>query len=450
MKLLKAINFISIEEASNKLNQIKYTIMTIMEMITINIKKDYAKQMSLNNINGIKNYSYLKENEFIEKTQNKSDILINNIKSTINNIELYDLYTENIDIINEIINKTVVEYISDIYNNIIIQSLKLKPEFMDEKSDIVIKENQLFSISQNIWEEINKEINDINEYIVTYFNSWLNQKIYKIYYNLYNFRKYFLNSEMNEVLNEYINLFKEITNDMIIESKKIIDENYILANQVLNEQSMNMLILSTLFFKLSFCTGFVNRYYEYKKKFEELLSTFLDKDYLKALKDYFKLLKNEIIEDAKMNMISIDKYKVYFEKYTPIFNLIENINKEILKIIENIENYLNEVNFMNKIEMELINTYQSQINEYNKNKMKKFDDFYQQIYKKTSSPSIMDCDNNEDIVGRLKICNVIIFFFVLNMRLHIYINNASIKIILIKLLQNLIFLIINYLIKLKI
>ena len=391
-----------------------------------------------------------KENEydlikkFIEKTQNKSDILINNIKSTINNIELYDLYTENIDIINEIINKTVVEYISDIYNNIIIQSLKLKPEFMDEKSDIVIKENQLFSISQNIWEEINKEINDINEYIITYSNSWLSQKIYKIYYNLY----YFLNSEMNEVLNEYINLFKEITNDMIIESKKIIDENYRLANEVLIEQFMNLALM--FYLKISFCTGFVNRYYEYKKKFEELLSTFLDKDYLKALKDYFKLLKNEIIEDAKMNMISIDKYKVYFEKYTPIFNLIENINKEILKIIENIENYFNEVNFMNKIEMELINTYQSQINEYNKNKMKKFDDFYQQIYKKTSSPSIMDCDNNEDIVGRLKICNVIIFFFVLNMRLHIYINNASIKIILIKLLQNLIFLIINYLIKLKI
>ena len=264
--------------------------MTIMEMITINIKKDYAKQMSLNNINGIKNYSYLKENEFIEKTQNKSDILINNIKSTINNIELYDLYTENIDIINEIINKTVVEYISDIYNNIIIQSLKLKPEFMDEKSDIVIKENQLFSISQNIWEEINKEINDINEYIITYSNSWLSQKIYKIYYNLY----YFLNSEMNEVLNEYINLFKEITNDMIIESKKIIDENYRLANEVLIEQFMNLALM--FYLKISFFTGFVNRYYEYKKKFEELLSTFLDKDYLKALKDYF-----------------------YFEKYTPNF-----------------------------------------------------------------------------------------------------------------------------------
>ena len=157
--------------------------------------------MSLNNINGIKNYSYLKENEFIENTQNKSDILINNIKSTIKNIELYDLYAENIDIINEIINKTVVEYISDIYNNIIFQSLKLRPEFMDEKSDIIIKENQLFSISQNIWKEINKEVNDINEYIVNYFNSWLSQKIYKIYYSIYNFRIYFLNSEMNQILN---------------------------------------------------------------------------------------------------------------------------------------------------------------------------------------------------------------------------------------------------------
>ena len=64
---------------------------------------------------------------------------------------------------------------------------------MDEKSNLTIKENQLFSISQNIWDEINNEINDINEYIVNYYNNWLNQKIYMIYYNLYNFRKYFLN-----------------------------------------------------------------------------------------------------------------------------------------------------------------------------------------------------------------------------------------------------------------
>ena len=316
----KAINSTNIEEASNKLNQIKNTIMTIMGLITINIKKDYAKEMSLNNINGIKNYSYLKENEFIENTQNKSNILIDKIKSIITNIELYDLYAENIDIINEIINKTVVEYISDIYNNIIIHSLKLRPEFMDEKSNLTIKENQLFSISQNIWDEINNEINDINEYIVNYYNNWLNQKIYMIYYNLYNFRKYFLNSEMNELLNEYIKLFKEITNDMVIESKKVIDKNYELAYQVFKDEIFTTRNISfsndqisfsseVLIYISSFCTGFVNRYYEYKKKFEELSNIFLDKDYLNSLKNYFNLLKKKIIEDVKNNIVSIDKYK---------------------------------------------------------------------------------------------------------------------------------------------
>ena len=188
---------------------------------------------------------------------------------------------------------------------------------------------------------------------------------------------------------------------MIIESKKIIDENYGLAYQDFSIQKLYFTYFEN---ELSFCTGFVNRYNKYKMKFEQLSSTFLDENYLNALKECFILLKKEIKEDVKNNIISLDKYKLDISKYVPNFNLIEKINIEILQIIENIENYFNEMNFINKIQIVLINTYQSIINKYNKNKMKKFDDYYNDIYKRTTSPPIRKCDKNKDAVKVVRYC----------------------------------------------
>ena len=132
----KAIDYDSRIEASKNLKGLKNIIMAILDMIIININKDYESQMSLQNENGIKKYSLKKEEEFLINTEEKSDILIGKIKSKINYIELYELYSENLDSINNIINKTINEYIQYSYNNIIKRSINLKPEYLDEESDL--------------------------------------------------------------------------------------------------------------------------------------------------------------------------------------------------------------------------------------------------------------------------------------------------------------------------
>ena len=128
----------------SNLKSIKNIIMYLIEMVISNINKDYESQINLDNKNGIKNYSLQKENEFILNTDEKSNKLINNIKSKIKNIELYELYSENLDEINNLINKTITEYINDIYNNIILDSLNIKAEFLDSlniKAEYIVEKS---------------------------------------------------------------------------------------------------------------------------------------------------------------------------------------------------------------------------------------------------------------------------------------------------------------------
>ena len=95
--------------------------------------------MRLDNKNGIKNYSLLKEKDIVNNTEEKSNNTIKNIKSKISNIEIYELYSQNLDYINNIINKTITEYINNIHNNILKESLNIKPEYFNKESNLMKK-----------------------------------------------------------------------------------------------------------------------------------------------------------------------------------------------------------------------------------------------------------------------------------------------------------------------
>ena len=82
------------ETTSKKLKNIKDIIMSIIDRIIHNINKDYELQMRLENKNGIKNYSLLKEKNIVNNTEEKSNNTIKNIKSKITNIEIYELYSQ--------------------------------------------------------------------------------------------------------------------------------------------------------------------------------------------------------------------------------------------------------------------------------------------------------------------------------------------------------------------
>ena len=143
-----------------------------------NINNDYEMEMNLSNSKSIKFYSYQKAEEFLNNIQEKSDEVINDIKSRINDIETYELYSKNLDIIDNIHNKTILEYMDEMYKNIIYKSMNLKPEYINEESSISKNKKKLFDLSKNIVNEINKEINEINGFIFDYTNQYIEENIY--------------------------------------------------------------------------------------------------------------------------------------------------------------------------------------------------------------------------------------------------------------------------------
>ena len=397
----KVFDYETRNNTSKKLQSIKDVINSVIEKIINNINKDYEFQMRLDNKNGIKNYSLLKEKEIVLNTEEKSNQVIKDIKSKIKNIELYELYSENLNEINNIINKTITEYIHNIHNNILFESIKLNPQYFDEES--ILKKNRqiLFILTKNITKQANLEINDIYQFIYNNTNKFKDENIYNIYYNLYQLKKIFSNEQMNNLLNEFIELIKIFSSKKIYEIKEIIDYNYNLINEVLEEQNKFFkaeYFGSNLFYvPLSFCTGFIDRYIKYKEKFKEILDNM---DFSNLFKKYFYKLKNEIIDFVKSKLNSINQYYFNLNLLNNTFKFIEDIKEENLKIVKNIENYFNDINFGFKAE-ELLNL-SIVISPYVLQKIKELDYFYNSIQRKTSAPGIIDC--SQDIARETKIC----------------------------------------------
>jgi len=172
-----------------------------MEILIENINNDYEKEMNIENDKSIKYISNEKAMKFLSKIEISSNEVIEKIKARINNIHIYESYSKNNDIINDINNKTFIEYINDFYTNIISKILNIKPEYLNENNDINKNKKLLFNISTNILNIINKEIKEINEFIVSYSKEYIEKNIYNIHYNLYYFRKSFLDDEMSNLLN---------------------------------------------------------------------------------------------------------------------------------------------------------------------------------------------------------------------------------------------------------
>jgi hypothetical protein len=117
--LIKAIDLNTRTDTTIKLKDFRNIILIIMDILMNNINNDYEMEMNLNNNNSIKYYSYQKAEEFLNNTQKKSDKVIKDIKSRINDIEIYELYSRNLDMIDNIHNKTILEYMEEMYKNII-------------------------------------------------------------------------------------------------------------------------------------------------------------------------------------------------------------------------------------------------------------------------------------------------------------------------------------------
>ena len=372
-----------------KLKNFRNIVNEIMDLLMTKINKDYDDKMSIDNKNSIKNYSYEKVNKFVNIIETKSDITIKNVKKKIKNMELYELYGNNIDIINDINNKTIFEYINNIHN-IINSSLNIKPEYSDNESQLVKNMQSLFNISNEIIVEVNGEINEINNYISNYTKNYIDENIYRIYYNLYYLKKNFENDEMNKLLNEfYLLINKTITSHL----SYLMLKNFDLCFTYLNEAIQ--LNHKTYRSSTYICSGLMKKKETFKIKYDQFFTLISSDKFLNIIEKYFYELKNDILNYAQ-EKLSINKYYFNNQLYDKIFYLIEQSNKEALNLIDNINNYFNEINLNKELKinaLNIINDILGPINEKNKDKIDELYKFlYENIKEKGKTKS---CDNND-------------------------------------------------------
>jgi hypothetical protein len=230
--LLKAFEEDVRKELSFKLDEFRNIVNYIINLLIYNINNDYLGEITNNN--GIKfftNELVYKKSEIIQNEENK---FIAISKEKIKYLDLYELYNSNLEVINNITNKTIMDSIDDGYNNILLQSMKIEPEYINKNSDIIAKKHTLFNITSSIINEVNQENIEINNYIENYIKDYYKNNFYNLHYNIANIKKYFMDEEMNNLLKDFDTL---INKTIKIKLKNIFDNNFHLVKQALDEEN---------------------------------------------------------------------------------------------------------------------------------------------------------------------------------------------------------------------
>ena len=373
------------EEARNrvtiKLKDFRNIILRIMEIINTKIIEEYEKDMSGNSENSIKSDKEDLIRQCIENINNKTDIVIAEIKKKIDLIEQYETYANNIEVINDINNKSYIELNHDMYNNILKDINKLSPDYYHKTSDLITNKNNLFNLSKDIINTINMEIKTINEYIDIYSAKFIDDNNYNFDYNLYHFSKYFSNDFLNSLYNEFKLIVKKGLQDHYI---KTINYNYDLAFEYFNEVKslINKAPSNRLLGNI-----FVKAYPEYKSYLQEFTYLPSSKEFLDFIENNFYNVSNYVLNYITNKIQSIKKY--YFnETQRDVFYRLELINQEIDRLSSNINNYFNELKLESEIKTMILNIALNEISNLNTEKSKTLDNLYNTIYKKAEKSKV--------------------------------------------------------------
>jgi len=400
--LVNSIDEFTREEIKIKLKNFRNIILEIIDLLILDINEEYQEEMNIENNNSIKFYSNEKALIFINNTEKKSSKVINDIKSRINNIQLYELYSNNIDIINNINNKSIIEYIDDIYRNIICNLNNLKPEYYNEKSNINKNKKQLFDISKKIINEINKEINDINNYISEYSHNYSETNLYNIHYNLYYISKSFIKEGIDALSNEIIIL---VNNSINRQLKNEINSYF--ENALQDFRRFKRYLDNCSYKYKIFGMEVINKYGQYIEKFNNFLEKILSDELLNLIEKHLKNLNNKISQHVINKLLSINKFCFDIELYKHNFYLFKQTEIEILKLLENINTYFNEI-FYNDIKVKAFQLISDTLYPYYNTKIKEFDNYYNYLYKRISYTTDsyeydFKCQKDKDNYGWVKL-----------------------------------------------
>ena len=361
----------------SKLKDFRDIIFVIMDLLINKIYNDYDEEMSSNNNNSIKYYSEEALKIFINDIELNTDKTSDLIKTKIKYINLYENYSENINNINNIFKKAGEDFNNEIYNKIIKNISFIAPEFLNKENSILIKDKQiLYNITKKLTFSINNEIKQIDEEAKDISDKYIQDQLYFLHYNLYNFKNIFLNDKLNKLMNDFISI---VENNMKINYIQLIDENYNLITQYLNEEND---FISRIGGNVYLGQGFVDRYYKFVKESKEFMSLSYSDEFISDLENFFYKIKNDILNHINNQLKSINKYKLNSEIIKNNFYLIEKISNEIIAIIDNINNFFNEENFMMQIKLRAINIGTDIIMPYEENKEKELSNLYDKITKR--------------------------------------------------------------------
>jgi len=374
--LKKSIKEQERNEVQILLKDFRYIINQIIDLLLNNIHSDYEYEFSENKKDSIKYKNIHKINDYILQFNSNSSELINDITSKINFFNKYKLYVNNIDEIDRINNKTIIEFNNDFYNGCIKSLLDIKPNFYDKNNEEIIQyKEQLINISNEIKDEINNEILEINNYVITYTKNYFKENLFKIHQNLYNFRQFFLEKEMNNLINEFeLSIIDTIENNL----KRNIEYNFDLANSYLKDVD-KMLEKKKKKWHFYLTSGFQNHFKDYQKSFKIYIANI--QTFYNLLDKHFYKIRDDIIKCIFNKINSLNEHYFYSELYKGNFYYIEQVNKEIYRLSNNINNYYNDLKLESEIKIKtikLINT----LNDYYNNLLNRFIKLYSEMSSK--------------------------------------------------------------------
>ena len=305
--LKKAFEEDTRKELSFKLYEFRNIVNFIINLLIYNINNDYSKEITDNNgIKFLTNELVYKNSERIQNEENK---IIKICEEKINNLNIFELYNSNLEAINNITNKTIMESIDDSYNNILLQAMKIEPEYLNKNSDINAKKHELFNITSSIINEVNQKNFEINNYIENYTKNYYENNFYNLHNNISNTKQYFMDEEMNNLFKEFDKL---INNIIKINLTNIFSKNYDLVKQALDEEKSLFDSKSGIFWwkNLYMGSSFEDKYYYYTNITKQIYDESLN-DLPKLAIKYFEKIITEIENKVKNKINSLKKY--YFE-----------------------------------------------------------------------------------------------------------------------------------------
>ena len=349
-------------------------------MLLSDIESDYDNEMSIINNESIKYISEIKSNLFLDEIGKKSDKIIKNIKNKIKYMNIFETYSDNLDFINFIHNRTILDLLEDSYNNILLKAKLLIPDYLNITSNIIIQKNNLFNISKLIICEINKEINEIRLFIKDYISNYKEENLYIIHYNLYKINKLFLESSLKFLLDE----LKRIIKETIPFHLETIKYNYKLGFDYLNDLKHALFDIhddDTTFVG----KGFFNKYMKFIEYFNKYISSIISEDsqiFINLEKNY-NAIKNEIFNYLKNKLLTINDYGLETNIYQDNFYFIKQMNEKLLKTFNKINQYFTEEMFT-FFKAEVLQLFVNEVQNYNDKKLKEFTDLYEYIFERTS------------------------------------------------------------------